>query len=211
MQGGIPRTAPPKLALQLLRLPPILHNRCQNSVPCYSKAPRGLFVQPRVTGVYTRASISPSIQSRQRPSRWTFHAGQNLPDKELRYLRTVIVTAALHWGFSLARQRLPLTFQQWAGFRLYTSSFELAESCVFAKQSLRPILCGHPRVAPLIPKLRGHFAEFLNWISLVHLRILSLPTCVGFGTDSFLLARGFSRPMIPFPFALERARHHTST
>ena len=27
-------------------------------------------------------------------------AGQNLPDKEFRYLRTVIVTAAVHWGFS---------------------------------------------------------------------------------------------------------------
>ena len=28
-----------------------------------------------------------------------FRAGQNLPDKEFRYLRTVIVTAAVHWGF----------------------------------------------------------------------------------------------------------------
>ena len=33
--------------------------------------------------------------------------------------------------------------------------------------------------APLLPKLRGHFAEFLNKGSLAHLRILSLPTCVG--------------------------------
>ena len=154
--------APPRLAPQFHRLPPILHNECQSPVPSYSKAPRGLFVLPRVTGVFTRASASPSTQSRQRPSRCAFHARQNLPDKELRYLRTVIVTAALHWGFSLALSHLPLTFQQWAGFRLYTSSFELAESCVFAKQSLRPILCGHPKVAPLIPKLRGHFAEFLD-------------------------------------------------
>ncbi len=161
-QGGISRMAPPRLAPQFQSLPPILHNENQNPVSSYSKAPRGLSVQPRVTGVYTCASISPSTQSRQRPSRWTIHAGQNLPDKELRYLRTVIVTAALHWGFSSALSRLPLTFQQWAGFRLYTSSYELAESCVFDKQSLRPILCGHPKVAPLIPKLRGHFAEFLN-------------------------------------------------
>ena len=34
-------------------------------------------------------------------------------------------------------------------------------------------------VAPLIPKLRGHFAEFLCHGSLEHLRILSSPTCVG--------------------------------
>ena len=27
-------------------------------------------------------------------------AGRNLPDKEFRYLRTVIVTAAVYWGFN---------------------------------------------------------------------------------------------------------------
>ena len=33
--------------------------------------------------------------------------------------------------------------------------------------------------APLLPKLRDHFAEFLNEGSLARLRILSSPTCVG--------------------------------
>jgi len=33
--------------------------------------------------------------------------------------------------------------------------------------------------APLLPKLRGSFAEFLSHESLEHLRILSLSTCVG--------------------------------
>ena len=33
--------------------------------------------------------------------------------------------------------------------------------------------------APLLPKLRGHFAEFLDNASPVGLRILSSPTCVG--------------------------------
>ena len=33
--------------------------------------------------------------------------------------------------------------------------------------------------APLLPKLRGHFAEFLNEGFLARLRILTLPTCVG--------------------------------
>ena len=37
---------------------------------------------------------------RQYPDHYTFRAGQNLPDKEFRYLRTVIVTAAVHWGFN---------------------------------------------------------------------------------------------------------------
>ena len=30
----------------------------------------------------------------------SFRAGRNLPDKEFRYLRTVIVTAAVYWGFN---------------------------------------------------------------------------------------------------------------
>ena len=50
----------------------------------------------------------------------------------------------------------------------------------------------HPTVAPLLPKLRGHFAEFLNEGSLDHLGMLYLPTCVGFGTGTFSLPRGFS-------------------
>ena len=35
------------------------------------------------------------------PDRYAFRAGRNLPDKEFRYLRTVIVTAAVYWGFDL--------------------------------------------------------------------------------------------------------------
>ncbi len=38
---------------------------------------------------------------RQCSERCAIRAGQNLPDKELRYLRTVIVTAAVYWGFGL--------------------------------------------------------------------------------------------------------------
>ena len=44
---------------------------------------------------------------------------------------------------------------------------------------LGPIHCGRPWPAPLIPKLRGQFAEFLNNPSPVGLRILSSSTCVG--------------------------------
>ncbi len=51
----------------------------------------------------------------------------------------------------------------------------------------------HPTGAPLIPKLRGDFAEFLNEGYLDHLSILYLPTCVGFGTGTRFLPRGFSR------------------
>jgi hypothetical protein len=50
----------------------------------------------------------------------------------------------------------------------------------------------HPTGAPLIPKLRGDFAEFLNEGYLDHLSVLHLPTCVGFGTGTSFLPRGFS-------------------
>ena len=56
-------------------------------MPGYSKAPRGLFVLPRVARVFTGTAISPSPPPRQWPSRSTIHAGRNLPDKGLRYLR----------------------------------------------------------------------------------------------------------------------------
>ena len=140
-----------------------------NRIPIssYSKAPRGLPVLSRVTCIFTGIKISPSLWSRQCPNRYTFRAGRNLPDKEFRYLRTVIVTAAVqpdkefrylrtvivtaavHWGFN-SNLRIPtcvylallLTFQHWAGVSPYTSSFDLAETCVFGKQSLGPIHCG---------------------------------------------------------------------
>ena len=107
---------------------------------------------------------------RQCPDRYTIRAGRNLPDKEFRYLRTVIVTAAVYWGFNSELAPFLLTFQHRAGVTPYTSSFDLAETCVFGKQSLGPILCGLLAQAPLIPKLRGHFAEFLNNPSPVGLR-----------------------------------------
>ena len=54
----------------------------------------------QVVRFFTDISISPSLSLRQRPDRYAFRAGRNLPDKEFRYLRTVIVTAAVHRGFS---------------------------------------------------------------------------------------------------------------
>ena len=65
----------------------------------YSEGARGLSVPLRVIGIFTDTTNSLSVSLRQRPSRYAIHAGQNLPDKGLRYLRTVIVTAAVYWGF----------------------------------------------------------------------------------------------------------------
>ena len=147
----------------------------------------------RVTGIFTGTTISPGGLLRQCPDRYTFRAGQNLPDKEFRYLRTVIVTAAVYWGFGSMLAHVPLTFQHRAGVSPYTSSFDLAQTCVFAKQLLGPILCGSISGAPLLPKLRGQLAEFLNNPSPVGLRILFPSTCVGLRYGRLRYTQSFSR------------------
>ena len=100
LKSGIPRTTPPILAYWLPSLPPILYINYRNPISSYSKAPWGLSVLSRVTGIFTGTTISPGGLLRQCPDHYAFHAGQNLPDKEFRYLRTVIVTAAVYWGLS---------------------------------------------------------------------------------------------------------------
>ena len=71
----------------------------QKPMPSYSKGARGLSVLPRVLGIFTEITISLSPWLRQRGCRYAIRAGRNLPDKEFRYLRTVIVTAAVYRGF----------------------------------------------------------------------------------------------------------------
>ncbi len=134
--------APPRLAPQLLSLPPILHVQNPNPMTECSKAPRGLFALSWVTCIFTCTSISPSPSLRQRPDRYAIRAGRNLPDKEFRYLRTVIVTAAVYRGFGAELSPFPLTFRHWAGVSPYMSAFALARTCVFAKQSPGPFHCG---------------------------------------------------------------------
>jgi hypothetical protein len=102
---------PRTLARPLHSLPPILHSAGQISTSSYSKGPRGLSVLQQLTSIFTRTSISPGLWLRQWGSRYAIRAGRNLPDKEFRYLRTVIVTAAIHWGLGsqlrLATNRSP--------------------------------------------------------------------------------------------------------
>ena len=57
---------------------------------------------------------------------------------------------------------------------------------------LGPILCGLLAQAPLLPKLRGHFAEFLNNASSAGLGILSPSTCVGLRYGHGMSHSGFS-------------------
>ena len=69
------------------------------SVQSCSKGAQGLSVLLRVLGIFTESAISLSPGLRQWGNRYAIRAGRNLPDKEFRYLRTVIVTAAVYRGF----------------------------------------------------------------------------------------------------------------
>ena len=99
-------------------------------------------------------SISLSLRWRQRGSRYAIRAGRNLPDKEFRYLRTVIVTAAVYWGFWFGACTPPLTFQHRAGVRPYTSPYGFAETCVLVNSR-------HPWFVPppWLPKDGASFSE----------------------------------------------------
>ena len=122
---------------------------------------------PRSTPLYSSAA-SDVYKRQQRGSRYAIRAGRNLPDKEFRYLRTVIVTAAVYRGFNSALAHLLLTFRHRAGVRPYTSCYHLAESCVFNKQSLPPILCHLALVAqhrsPFSLSYRGILPSSFNTI-----------------------------------------------
>ena len=112
----------------------------------YSKGARGLSVLPRGDCIFTNTSTSLSLRRRQCGHRYAIRAGRNLPDKEFRYLRTVIVTAAVYRGFDQELAPHHLTFRHRAGVTPYTSTFVFAECCVFVKQSQPPFHCGPSRL-----------------------------------------------------------------
>ena len=116
-------------------------------MPSYSQGSQGLSVLPQAHGIFTANSISLSLWSRQEGNRYAIRAGRNLPAKEFRYLRTVIVTAAVYWGFDLplrpegltAPLNLPAPGRRQT---LYVLFHKFAGSCVFDKQSLPSGYCG---------------------------------------------------------------------
>ncbi len=147
-KSGISPAAPPAPQGAVLCLPPILRIPRTHPMARCSKAPRGLFVLLCGAGIFTGPAISPSPWSRQCPDRDAFRAGRNLPDKEFRYLRTVIVTAAVYWGFGSEHAPLPLTFQHWAGITPYTSPCGLSRELWFCYPVARAWTLRLPRAPP---------------------------------------------------------------
>ncbi len=87
----------------------------------------------------------------------------------------------------------PLTFQHRAGVSPYTSAYALAETCVFAKQLLGPILCG-------LLSRRHPFSRTYG-VNLPSSLTVILPPALGFsphlpvsvcGTGTTSLSRRFS-------------------
>src|SRR5580765_7598880 len=142
----------------------------------------------RETGIFTGTTSSLRCSLRQSSDRYAIRAGRNLPDKDFRYLRTVIVTAAIHWGFNSKLR--PSCEDLTSPFNLPALGRRQPPYVVFATLR-RPVFLVNSRLmlfsattflvnaATLLPKLRVHFAEFLNEGSHKHLRILIPPTCVG--------------------------------
>src|SRR5262249_19223539 len=106
-KGGNTRVGDTRLGTLINCRQPILHIQSLAPLQSYSKGAQGLSVLPRVPGIFTESAVSLSPWPRQRGDRYAIRAGRNLPDKEFRYLRTVIVTAAVYRGFGFPRRRLP--------------------------------------------------------------------------------------------------------
>ena len=127
----------------------------------WSKAPWGLSVLARVTSIFTGTSISPDALSRQCSNHYAFRAGRNLPDKEFRYLRTVIDLSRRLQNLSsrLDRSNLSLTFS--TGQASALTRLAASHRPVFLLNSCLGQFCGHISIF-LLPELRSHFAEFLD-------------------------------------------------
>ena len=78
-KDGIPTATPQPPKRLFPCVPSILCMQHRNPILGYSKAPWGLSVLSRVTGIFTGTTISPGGLLRQCPDRYTIRAGQNLP------------------------------------------------------------------------------------------------------------------------------------
>ncbi len=187
----------------------------------YSKGSRGLSVLPRVHCIFTASSISLSLGWRQPGHHYAIRAGRNLPDKEFRYLRTVIVTAAVYRGFDecFAFQLSPfLPLGRRETVSPYLSVFMLLWFCVFFKpldpadlfdffRRARPRFCGSRDVTQ-------SFGTILHRSSL---KVLSIPLlfylCPSVSLWGviwcFVVFRGFRGYMSLYPFSPVMTPQHS--
>ena len=104
-------------------------------------------------------------------------------------VRTVIVTADIHAGLDQELSPPAFTFAHWSRVTPYTWSYDLAESYVFAKQSVVPLHCGPGE--PGHPFYRRYGVNLPSSLRRFHSRALEyssrIPVSVcGTGTLKFL-------------------------
>ena len=116
-------------------------------IPRRSKPPRPFLLIVCTRGIFTAARAASS------PRYSDFPANSRILLRREIHLRTVIVTAAVYRGFGSELSLLSLTFRHRAGVTPYTSSRDLAECCVFVKQSPPPIMCRPSPLARVGPSL----------------------------------------------------------
>ena len=88
-----------------------------------------------------------------------------------------------------------MTFQHRAGVSPHTSSYDLAETCVFGKQLLGPILCGLVSL-PRLPLLRTYGVNLPSSLTTLLPLVLGFsphPPVSVYGTGTFALDSSFSR------------------
>ena len=131
----------------------------RHSISNCSKAPWGLSVLSRVTCIFTGTKISPSLSLRQCPNHYAFRAGRNLPDKEFRYLRTVIVTAAVYWGLQFKPSDLrlssPLNLPAPGRCQTVYCIFRFAQPCVLLNSCLGRFSAPHIAVRTPYSEVTG--------------------------------------------------------
>ena len=92
----------------------MLNRRNNNPISSCSKASRGLFVQLRVSGIFTGLAISPSCSLRQFSSRYAIRAGRNLHDKEFRLNVLLLMEVQSFLPHSLCRHKVrTISFPKW--------------------------------------------------------------------------------------------------
>ena len=103
----------------------------------------------QVGRIFTAISISSGSSSRQFSTRYTIHAGRNLPGKGLRYLRTLRVRAVVHWSLrhnldiiSATTIDLPVPDRHQL---LYFPYSGLQEPMFLLNSRLKNFCCGHLR------------------------------------------------------------------
>ena len=139
----------------------------------------------QVGRIFTAISISSGSSSRQFSTRYTFHAGRNLPGKGLRYLRTLRVRAVVHWSLrhsldiiSAATINLPVPDRHQL---LYFSYWDLQEPMFLLNSRLKNFCCVPVNREEHIEKLTlSFFAEFLELPLPVCLSLLDQFTRVGY-------------------------------